>query len=147
MWDLVEGGCVAKLDSGVGRGPVHSLAPHPTKPQLLTAAQGTVVIWDVDKGDDEEEMEVEPTLSSSSGTQIYSYLILSSILTVNRIRQNIAISKESGTLSLQVVQRPSHARAQMTHLAARVQLISNLRINFASLKRFCKCRDQLSPLL
>ena len=80
VWDLVEGGCVAKLDSGVGRGPVHSLAPHPTKPQLLTAAQGTVVVWDVDKGDDEEEMEVEPTLSSSSGTQLYINMISSSIL-------------------------------------------------------------------
>jgi len=66
VWDLVEGGVVAKLDSGAGRGIVHSLATHPNKPQMLAAARGTVVVWNVDEGDDEIEMEAEPVLSSSS---------------------------------------------------------------------------------
>ena len=41
VWDLVEGGCVDKLDHGGGQ-TVHSLAAHPTRCQLLTAARGSV---------------------------------------------------------------------------------------------------------
>jgi len=64
VWDLVEGGCVAKLDHG-SLGTVHSLSPHPNKAQLLTAAQGTVTVWDVE-GEEEEEEVREPVMSSSS---------------------------------------------------------------------------------
>ncbi|XP_023347673.1 WD repeat domain-containing protein 83 [Eurytemora carolleeae] len=63
IWDLVEGGCVAKLDH-LNLGAVHSLAPHPSTAQLLTGAQGTLTVWDT--GEEEEEMEQEPVLSSSS---------------------------------------------------------------------------------
>ena len=66
VWDLVEGGCVAKLDhcgeSGGGR-TVHSLAAHPARCQLVTASRGEVVVWQ-DKEDEQEQEEV--TLSSSS---------------------------------------------------------------------------------
>jgi len=63
VWDLVEGGCVAKLDHGQV-GPVHSLSPHPDKPQLLTVARGSVAVWD--DAIEEEDDEPEPVLSSSS---------------------------------------------------------------------------------
>eukprot|EP00088_Acartia_fossae_P035113 TRINITY_DN3612_c0_g1_i12.p1 TRINITY_DN3612_c0_g1~~TRINITY_DN3612_c0_g1_i12.p1 ORF type:complete len:340 (-),score=50.59 TRINITY_DN3612_c0_g1_i12:166-1185(-) len=65
VWDLVEGGCVAKLDHG-SVGVVHSLEPHPNKGQLLTAARGTVQVWETEELGEEMEEEKEPTLSSSS---------------------------------------------------------------------------------
>ena len=43
MWDLVEGGCVAKLDHGTV-GVVHSIEPHPSKGQLLSGARGAFLV-------------------------------------------------------------------------------------------------------
>jgi len=63
IWDLVEETLVAKLDHGPGSGTIHSLAQHPSKPQLLTAHRGLVTVW----GSGEESIEVtESTLSSAS---------------------------------------------------------------------------------
>jgi len=64
VWDLVEGGCVAKLDHGTV-GVVHSIEPHPSKGQLLSGARGAFLVWEVADGI-EDEMAEEPTLSSSS---------------------------------------------------------------------------------
>ena len=43
LWDLVEGGCVAKLDHGTV-GVVHSIEPHPSKGQLISGAGGTILV-------------------------------------------------------------------------------------------------------
>jgi len=63
VWDLVEGGLVAKLDHGPGSGTIHSLAQHPSRPQLLTAHRGMVSVWE-DK--EQEKMEEEENMSSAS---------------------------------------------------------------------------------
>jgi len=63
IWDLVEGGCIAKLDHGGGQ-TVHSLAAHPAKCQLLTASRGHVYVWQ----DQPDEEEVKETVMSSSSS-------------------------------------------------------------------------------
>ena len=62
IWDLVEGGLVAKLDHGPGSGAIHSLAQHPSRAQLLTAHKGMVTVWE----DKEQEKEVEEEAMSSA---------------------------------------------------------------------------------
>jgi len=62
-WQLVEGGLVAKLDHGAGAGTVHSLAPHPSQAQLVTAHLGRIVVWQ-DK--EQEPEQAEECLSSVS---------------------------------------------------------------------------------
>jgi len=63
IWDLVEGGLIAKLDHGPGSGAIHSLAQHPSRAQLLTAHKGMTTVWE----DKEQEVEVEEeTMSSAS---------------------------------------------------------------------------------
>ena len=67
-WDLVEGALLAKLDhskqeqGGGGAGEllpsaltVHSLAFHPEKSELLTAARGSVHIWKGKSAMEEEQ--------------------------------------------------------------------------------------------
>jgi len=64
VWDLVEGGCIAKLDHD-SVGVVSSLDPHPSKAQLLTAARANILVWEAETMREESE-EKEVTLSSSS---------------------------------------------------------------------------------
>jgi len=44
MWSLVEGQLLSRLEHTSCR-VVHSLAPHPSKPWLITAAQNNVYLW------------------------------------------------------------------------------------------------------
>merc|ERR1712098_898283 len=62
-WQLVEGGLVAKLDHGAGAGTVHSLAPHPSQAQLVTAHLGRIVVWQ------DKEQEPEQARSVSAACQ------------------------------------------------------------------------------
>ena len=56
VWDLAEGGVVAKLDSGAGRGIVHFLATHPNKMDTNSESRNyyyilfKVYVWDLVEG-------------------------------------------------------------------------------------------------
>ena len=63
-WSLVEGGLVAKLDHGPAT-TVHSLAQHPAKAQLVTAAAGNIAVWQ-DGELEVEQLQEEECLSSAS---------------------------------------------------------------------------------
>lgn len=53
IWDLIEGSVKEKLHHD-GKKVVHSISFHPSKPTLLTAAEGTVYLWSNSKDIEED---------------------------------------------------------------------------------------------